>query len=122
MMTEKMKMGYVEVEVLAACPLFPSGCSARGHVYHFSEIIQGSPQQSVVTESRLLTMLTLEYAMNRPIVQDFISTDVFLSKPCPQERVVGGIGEAEGSEISPAIDWLNGYTATMQIPGKTDQS
>lgn len=41
MMTKKMKMGYVEVEVLAACPLYPSGITARGHCYHFSEIIQG---------------------------------------------------------------------------------
>ena len=40
-MTEKsMKMGYVAVETLKACSLFPTGLSARGHIYHFSEILE----------------------------------------------------------------------------------
>lgn len=40
-MTEKnMKMGYVEVTTREPCGLFPTGTSARGHVYHFSEIVQ----------------------------------------------------------------------------------
>jgi cobyrinic acid a,c-diamide synthase len=40
-MTEKsMKMGYVEVDTKAACALFPSQERVRGHVYHFSEILQ----------------------------------------------------------------------------------
>ena len=40
-MTEKrMKMGYVAVETLKACSLFPAGQSARGHIYHFSEILE----------------------------------------------------------------------------------
>jgi len=39
-MTKRMKMGYVEVEMQPACNLFPAGVRARGHVYHFSEIVQ----------------------------------------------------------------------------------
>ena len=39
-MTKRMKMGYVEVEMQPACNLFPAGLRARGHVYHFSEIVQ----------------------------------------------------------------------------------
>lgn len=42
-MTEKgMKMGYVEVCTKKACSLFPSEETVRGHVYHFSEILQVS--------------------------------------------------------------------------------
>lgn len=36
----KMSMGYVEVATTAACPLFPAGATARGQVFHFSEIVQ----------------------------------------------------------------------------------
>ena len=40
-MTRCMHMGYVEVEVLPSCNLFfPSGIKARGHIYHFSEVVQ----------------------------------------------------------------------------------
>ena len=40
-MTEKsMKMGYVEVETQSSCALFPWDQRVRGHVYHFSEILQ----------------------------------------------------------------------------------
>jgi len=39
-MTKRMKMGYVEVEMQPACNLFAAGVRARGHVYHFSEIVQ----------------------------------------------------------------------------------
>ena len=39
-MTKRMKMGYVEVEMQPACNLFPAGARARGHVYHFSEVVQ----------------------------------------------------------------------------------
>lgn len=39
-MTRKMKMGYVQLQMQAACNLFPAGVLARGHVYHFSEIVQ----------------------------------------------------------------------------------
>ena len=39
-MTGRMTMGYVEVETCEACPLFPPGRKARGHVYHFSEIVE----------------------------------------------------------------------------------
>ena len=39
-MTKRMKMGYVEVEMQSACNLFPAGVRARGHVYHFSEVVQ----------------------------------------------------------------------------------
>ena len=35
-----MKMGYIEVETQQGCNLFPPHCKARGHVYHFSEILQ----------------------------------------------------------------------------------
>jgi cobyrinic acid a,c-diamide synthase len=34
-----MKMGYVEVEVLHNNPLFPAGVTARGQMYHFSEVV-----------------------------------------------------------------------------------
>ncbi|KAL3138055.1 hypothetical protein ABBQ38_005288 [Trebouxia sp. C0009 RCD-2024] len=40
MTKDKMKMGYIEVETQKACNLFPPNCKARGHVYHFSEILQ----------------------------------------------------------------------------------
>ncbi len=33
-------MGYVEVEMQPACNLFPAGTKARGHVFHFSEIVR----------------------------------------------------------------------------------
>ena len=47
-MTEKrMKMGYVAVETLTACSLFPGGQSARGHIYHFSEILEARMQHAV---------------------------------------------------------------------------
>ncbi len=36
----KMKMGYVEVETLDTCRLFPPGERVRGHVFHFSEMVQ----------------------------------------------------------------------------------
>lgn len=40
-MTDKhMKMGYVAVETIKTCSLFPAGQSARGHIYHFSEILE----------------------------------------------------------------------------------
>lgn len=39
-MTRKMKMGYVQLQMQPACNLFPAGVLARGHVYHFSEIVQ----------------------------------------------------------------------------------
>ena len=43
-MTEKaMKMGYVAVETLPGCSLFPRGVSVRGHIYHFSEILEVGP-------------------------------------------------------------------------------
>lgn len=35
-----MRMGYVEVETRPGCPLFPAGTHVRGHVFHFSEIVQ----------------------------------------------------------------------------------
>jgi hypothetical protein len=35
-----MRMGYVEVETREACPLFPAGLKARGHVFHFSQILE----------------------------------------------------------------------------------
>jgi cobyrinic acid a,c-diamide synthase len=35
-----MTMGYVEVETLPGCPLFPAGRRVRGQVFHFSEIVQ----------------------------------------------------------------------------------
>lgn len=40
MTKDKMKMGYIEVETQQGCNLFPPNCKARGHVYHFSEILQ----------------------------------------------------------------------------------
>lgn len=40
MTKDKMKMGYIEVETQKGCNLFPAHCKARGHVYHFSEILQ----------------------------------------------------------------------------------
>ena len=40
MTKDKMKMGYIEVETQQGCNLFPPHCKARGHVYHFSEILQ----------------------------------------------------------------------------------
>lgn len=33
-------MGYIEVEIQQGCNLFPPYCKARGHVYHYSEILQ----------------------------------------------------------------------------------
>ena len=39
-MTKRMKMGYVEVEMQPACNLFQAGIKARGHVFHFSEIVR----------------------------------------------------------------------------------
>lgn len=33
-------MGYVEVETRDTCPLFPPGLTARGHVFHFSQILE----------------------------------------------------------------------------------
>lgn len=35
-----MKMGYVEVETQQHCRLFPPGARVRGHVFHFSEMVQ----------------------------------------------------------------------------------
>lgn len=35
-----MRMGYVEVETRAGCPLFAAGTRIRGQVFHFSEIVQ----------------------------------------------------------------------------------
>ncbi len=35
-----MKCGYVEVVTLEACTLFPPHCTVRGHVFHYSEILQ----------------------------------------------------------------------------------
>ena len=40
MTKDKMKMGYIEVETQPGCNLFPPHCKARGHVYHYSEILQ----------------------------------------------------------------------------------
>lgn len=33
-------MGYVEIETTPACPLFPPGTIARGHVHHASELVE----------------------------------------------------------------------------------
>ena len=35
-----MKMGYVAVKTLPGCSLFPPGVAVRGHIYHFSEILE----------------------------------------------------------------------------------
>jgi cobyrinic acid a,c-diamide synthase len=35
-----MKMGYVEVQVLHNNPIFPAGVTARGQMYHFSEVVE----------------------------------------------------------------------------------
>jgi cobyrinic acid a,c-diamide synthase len=35
-----MKMGYVEVHVLDNNPIFPAEVTVRGHMYHFSEVVQ----------------------------------------------------------------------------------
>ncbi|KAK9845805.1 hypothetical protein WJX81_002848 [Elliptochloris bilobata] len=40
MAEDRPKIGYVEVTPTAACPLFPPGPPARGHVHHCSEILQ----------------------------------------------------------------------------------
>ena len=40
MTAERMRMGYVEVEMQPSCALFPAGATVRGHVFHFSEILQ----------------------------------------------------------------------------------
>lgn len=37
---KKMEMGYIEVQMGQGCTLFPGGCQARGHVFHFSRILQ----------------------------------------------------------------------------------
>ena len=43
-MTETaMKMGYVAVKTLPGCSLFPPGVLVRGHIYHFSEILEVGP-------------------------------------------------------------------------------
>ncbi len=36
----RMKMGYVEVETRDTCPLFGAASKARGHVFHFSQILE----------------------------------------------------------------------------------
>lgn len=41
----RMKMGYVEVEVLPGNPLWPAGSRPRGQVYHFSEVVPCSDTQ-----------------------------------------------------------------------------
>jgi cobyrinic acid a,c-diamide synthase len=38
-----MKMGYVEVQVLDNNPVFPAGMTARGQMYHFSEVVEETP-------------------------------------------------------------------------------
>lgn len=40
MTASSMKMGYVEVVTQPSCVLFPPNCTVRGHVFHFSEILQ----------------------------------------------------------------------------------
>ena len=44
-MTQKsMKMGYVSVKTRPGCPMFPPNVSVRGHIYHFSEILEVGPE------------------------------------------------------------------------------
>lgn len=54
MTAERMKMGYVEVQTLPACSLFPPGCTVRGHVFHFSEILQVCTNQINLASSAFL--------------------------------------------------------------------
>ena len=46
-MTERLKTGYVEVNMTSECALFPTGPPARGHIHHFSEITQACPSPVV---------------------------------------------------------------------------
>jgi cobyrinic acid a,c-diamide synthase len=45
-------MGYVEVETTSACPLFPAGIKARGHVHHASELLEEHHVGGVVDAGR----------------------------------------------------------------------
>lgn len=51
MTQNSMKMGYVEIATLPPCSLFPRSESARGHVYHFSEILQVGPWHCLCSAS-----------------------------------------------------------------------
>eukprot|EP00963_Diacronema_lutheri_P008111 scaffold698_cov333-Pavlova_lutheri.AAC.3 len=42
-----IKMGYAEVEVLAECPIFPEGSTARGQVFHMSEVLSDSSEDQL---------------------------------------------------------------------------
>ena len=39
-MQDDMHVGYVTVNTLPDCAVFPPGCAVKGHVYHSSEIVQ----------------------------------------------------------------------------------
>lgn len=126
MTAQRMKMGYVEVVTQPACVLFPPNCTVRGHVFHFSEILQ------VRCARCLLSMLTLGFHSYPCRVLDhaliFAALTELLDKhiragtqltgvPCVQERVVGGFGARDslGGGVDPQ-GWEAGYQATLQAP------
>ena len=54
MTQNSMKMGYVEVRTQQPCALFPPEATVRGHVYHFSEILQVRPPSPAQALPRLV--------------------------------------------------------------------
>ena len=116
-MTRRMKMGYVEVEMQPACNLFPAGARARGHVFHFSEIVRFDFLPRVVymycwAEVRQVTARAVHH-------QD--SAHACFGQV--QEQVVGGLGATSAADDQadeqPGQKWSLAYSATMQTPGVT---
>jgi hypothetical protein len=85
-------MGYVEVSTTPDCNIFPPGCTARGHVFHYSEIVEERAVGAGLAG-------TVAAASGRG----------------------GGKGEGDSDPpdgvSSAAAPWRAGYAARLQTPG-----
>ena len=125
-MTQKMKMGYVEVATQPGCRLFPAGATVRGHVYHFSEMARPRPYSSNTQITGALMLVDIAEPQRggsgSAALSDHQRSAGRRVQPgggClgmqVQERIVSGLSALPDNSGSGA--WEHAYRATMQTPG-----
>jgi CobB/CobQ-like glutamine amidotransferase domain len=109
MTARSMKMGYVEVETQQRCRLFPPGARVRGHVFHFSEMVQ----EQVSPKGHAGRLPSITWSVQSPCIglpARFLSITV-----CEMHQVVSGLSGLPDTSGRGA--WEHAYRATLQTPG-----
>lgn len=104
-----MKMGYVEVETQQRCRLFPPGARVRGHVFHFSEMVQEQVSPRGRLDSSMHTFLLSSHAPCSGL--DWQPNTAV----CTLHQVVSGLSGLPDTSGRGA--WEHAYRATLQTPG-----